>query len=49
MLINSSESATSDHSLEIFNDIMSQLQERKLIRHKPERVRQTFKIVKADQ
>jgi len=34
-----------ENSLEVFNRAMNQLQEQKLIRHKPQKVRETFKIV----
>mgnify|MGYP001381712247 FL=1 len=36
---------TGDKSLKLFSEVMSNLQERKLIRKRPEKVRETFKIV----
>ena len=36
---------TGDQSLELFSEVMSSLQQRKLIRKRPEKVRETFKIV----
>lgn len=44
MLINSP-SVTSDDSMKLFNLALDQLQERKLIRRKPERVRESFKVI----
>ena len=43
LILNQQES--SENSLKMFNEAMSILQERKLIRHKPEKVRQSFKLV----
>lgn len=37
---------TSDQSLSLFIEVMDNLQERKLIRKRPEKIRETFKIVK---
>ena len=34
-----------DQSLELFSEVMSSLQQQKLIRKRPEKVRETFKIV----
>ncbi|MGA0351976.1 MAG: hypothetical protein ACO3MF_04460, partial [Acholeplasmataceae bacterium] len=36
---------TSNQSLRLFSEVMNNLQERKLIRKRPEKVRETFKIV----
>ena len=36
---------TSNQSLRLFSEVMDNLQERKLIRKRPEKVRETFKIV----
>jgi len=36
---------TSKQCLRLFYEVMSNLQERKLIRKRPEKVRETFKIV----
>lgn len=48
MLIQESQSTTSEVSLELFNEVMQQLQDRKLIRRKPERVRETFKVISSN-
>lgn len=45
MLIHTSQGTTSEQSMKLFNEAMQQLQERKLIRRKPERVRETFRII----
>ena len=45
MLIHDSQGTTSEQSMALFNDAMQQLQERKLIRRKPERVRETFRVI----
>ena len=44
MLINSS-TATSEDSMILFNHALQDLQDRKLIRKKPEKVRELFKVV----
>jgi hypothetical protein len=36
---------TTDQSLALFSEVLDNLQERKLIRKRPEKVRETFKIV----
>ena len=38
-------SHSSEMSMKMFNDAMSNLQERKLIRRKPEKVRETFSVI----
>lgn len=45
MLIHTSQGTTSNQSMTLFNEAMQQLQERKLIRRKPERVRETFRVI----
>lgn len=45
MLIHDSQGTTSDQSMKLFNEALQQLQERKLIRRKPERVRETFRVI----
>lgn len=48
MLIHSSQGASSDESVKLFNDAMQTLQDKKLIRRKPEKVRETFKIISSN-
>jgi hypothetical protein len=45
MLIHTSQGTTSNESMKLFNEALEQLQERKLIRRKPERVRETFRVI----
>jgi predicted PhzF superfamily epimerase YddE/YHI9 len=51
ILIHRSESditSSSDTSLSIFNVAMKQLQDTRLVRRKPNKIRETFKIIKTD-
>lgn len=42
---NDSITNTADISYELFNEVLQELQDKKLIRKKPEKVRQTFKVI----